>query len=178
MSMRNLAFVAALLIAAAAQAEGPNLGPNLGKPATPAEIAGWDISVAPDGKTLPKGKGSVKQGAEVYARACESCHGAAGSGGPIQIALVGGIGSLSSAKPVRTVASYWPSATTLFDYVRRAMPHMAPQSLTDSEVYAVSAYLLSIDGIVSKDAVLDAKSLPKILMPNAKGFIPAWPEPR
>ena len=178
MSMRKLAFAALLLAAPAAQAESPNLGPNLGRPATPAEVAGWDISIAPDGKTLPKGSGSVPQGAAVFARACEACHGAAGSGGPIQIPLVGGVGTLASAKPVRTVASYWPYATTLFDYVRRAMPYVAPQSLTDSEIYAVSAYLLSIDGIVAKDAVLDAKSLPRVKMPNANGFITAWPEPR
>ena len=170
------ALIAAILLSAA----GPVLAqsPNLGRPATPAEVAGWDISVAPDGATLPSGRGTPRGGAAVFAQHCEACHGAAGTGGPIKIALVGGIGTLASNSPVRTVTSYWPYATTLFDYIRRAMPYTAPQSLSADEVYAVTAYILSLDGVVPRDAILDARSLPKISMPNAKGFVRAWPEPR
>ena len=147
-------------------------GPNLGRPLTPEEIRKIDITVAPDGKGLPPGSGSVSAGAAVYAKSCQSCHGAQGAGKP-QDQLTGGIGTLASGKPVKTPASYWPVATTLFDYIRRAMPITSPQSLTNDEVYAVTAYILSIDGIVASDAVLDAKSLPRVKMPNRDGFV-SW----
>ncbi len=130
----------------------------------------------PDGKGLPAGSGSVADGAVVYAKSCQVCHGPQGSGKP-QDQLTGGLGTLATKKPVKTPASYWPVATTLFDYVRRAMPINAPESLTNDEVYAVTAYILSIDGIVPKDAVLDAKSLPRVKMPNRDGFISWWPKP-
>ena len=151
-------------------------GANLGRPLTPEEIRKIDITVAPDGKGLPPGSGSVSAGATVYAKSCQGCHGAQGAGKP-QDQLTGGVGSLASAKPVKTPASYWPVATTLFDYIRRAMPITSPQSLTNDEVYAVTAYILSIDGIVPSDAVLDAKSLPRVKMPNRDGFISWWPKP-
>jgi S-disulfanyl-L-cysteine oxidoreductase SoxD len=150
--------------------------PNVGRPLTPEEIKKIDITVAPDGKGLPPGSGSVSAGAAVYAKSCQSCHGAQGAGKP-QDQLTGGLGTLASAKPVKTPASYWPVATTLFDYIRRAMPITSPQSLTNDEVYAVTAYILSIDGIVPADAVLDAKSLPRVKMPNRDGFISWWPKP-
>jgi cytochrome c len=145
-------------------------GPNLGRPATPDEISRADISVRPDGDTLPPGSGSVRQGEAVFAAKCQSCHGPQGQGGPMD-RLTGGVGTLATKAPVKTVASFWPYATTVFDYTRRAMPLTAPQSLTNDEVYAVTAYLLSIDGIVPKDAVLDARSLPLIRMPNRDGFV-------
>lgn len=151
-------------------------GPNLGRPLTPEEIRKIDITVAPDGRGLPPGSGSVSTGAAVYAKSCQSCHGAQGAGKP-QDQLTGGVGSLASSKPVKTPASYWPAATTLFDYVRRAMPIASPQLLTNDEVYAVTAYILSIDGIVPSDAVLDAKSLPRVKMPNRDGFVSWWPKP-
>ncbi len=151
-------------------------GPNLGRPLSPEEIRKIDITVAPDGKGLPPGSGSVSAGAVVYAKSCQYCHGAQGGGKP-QDQLTGGVGSLASGKPVKTPASYWPVATTLFDYIRRAMPITSPQSLTNDEVYAVTAYILSIDGIVPPDAVLDAKSLPRVKMPNRDGFISWWPKP-
>ena len=151
-------------------------GPNLGRALTPEEIRKADITVWPDGRGLPPGSGSVSAGAAVYARNCEVCHGAKGAGKP-QDQLTGGVGTLASAKPVKTSASYWPAATTLFDYIRRAMPIASPQSLTNDEVYAVTAYLLSIDGIVPPDAVLDAKSLPRVKMPNKDGFVSWWPKP-
>ena len=151
--------------------------PNLGRPLTPEEIGKLDITVTPDGNGLPAGSGSVSAGAKVYAEKCQSCHGPKGQGGP-QDQLTGGIGTLTSAKPVKTPVSYWPSATTIFDYVRRAMPLQSPQSLTDDEAYAVTAYILSIDGIVPQDAVLDAKSLPQVKMPNRDGFVRWWPVPK
>jgi cytochrome c len=150
--------------------------PNLGRPLTPEEIKKVDITVVPDGRGLPEGSGSVSLGASVYARNCQSCHGDRGAGKP-QDQLTGGLGTLATAKPVKTPASYWPVATTLFDYIRRAMPITAPQSLTNDEVYAVTAYILSIDGIVPGDAVLDAKTLPRVKMPNKDGFVSWWPKP-
>jgi cytochrome c len=151
-------------------------GPNLGRPLTPEEIQKVDITVSTDGRGLPPGSGSVSAGATVYAKNCQACHGAQGAGKP-QDQLTGGLGTLATSKPVKTAASYWPTATTLFDYIRRAMPITSPQSLTNDEVYAVTAYLLSIDGIVPADVTLDAKSLPRVKMPNRDGFVRWWPKP-
>ncbi len=151
-------------------------GPSLGRALTPDEIKKADITVWPDGRGLPSGSGSVAAGAVVYTKNCQACHGAQGAGKP-QDQLTGGVGTLASAKPVKTPVSYWPTATTLFDYIRRSMPITSPQSLTNDEVYAVTAYLLSIDAIVPADAVLDAKSLPRVKMPNRDGFVSWWPKP-
>lgn len=151
--------------------------PNLGRQLTPEEISKLDITVAPDGNGLPAGSGSVSAGAKVYADKCQSCHGPKGQGGPMD-QLTGGVGTIASDKPVKTPVSYWPSATTIFDYVRRAMPLQSPESLTDDEVYAVTAYILSIDKIVPEDAVLDAKTLPQVKMPNRDGFVRWWPVPK
>lgn len=149
--------------------------PNLGRVASPEEIARGDLIVTPDGENLPMGSGSVTEGAMVYAEKCIACHGADGSGGPLD-RLTGGTGSIGSDNPIKTVASYWPYATILFDYVRRAMPANAPQSLSNNEVYAVTAYLLSIDSIVEDDAVMNADTLPLVEMPNRDGFIPWTPD--
>src|SRR6202040_1548824 len=135
--------------------------PNLGRPITPEEIQKLNITVAPDGTGLPPGSGSVSAGAAGYAKSCQGCHGSQGAGKP-QDQLTGGLGTLATAKPVKTPASYWPVATTLFDYIRRAMPITSPQSLTNNEVYAVTAYILSMDSIVPPDAVLVGKSLPRV----------------
>ena len=169
-----LLLIAAWSAAALARAAD---GPKLGRELTPDEVRKVDITVAPDGSGLPSGSGSVAAGAAVYAQKCQGCHGQDGAGKP-QDQLTGGVGSLASGKPVKTPVSFWPSATTLFDYIRRAMPISAPQSLTNNEVYAVTAYLLSIDGVVSKDAVLDAKSLQQVKMPNREGFVRWWPKLR
>src|SRR6476646_4504143 len=178
MSMSKRVLVAGVAIAAIASAcfAATPPPPKFGKPASPDEIARIDISIPPDGKGLPSGSGSVSQGAAVFAQKCAVCHGANAEGTPSGDRLVGGIGSLNSANPVKTVSSYWPYATTVFDYIRRAMPITNPQSLQNDEVYAVTAYVLSIDNIVPKDAVLDAQSLPKVQMPNRAGFV-NW-EPR
>jgi cytochrome c len=175
MSKRIAVLGTALLLAGAVQAATP-APPRLGRPATPEDIARIDISIPPSGAGLPAGSGTVAQGAAVYAQKCEVCHGANGAGTPSGDRLVGGIGTLATPNPIKTVASYWPYATTLFDYIRRAMPIVAPQSLQNDEVYAVVAYILSIDNIVPKDAVLNAQSLPNVQMPNKSGFV-NW-EPR
>jgi cytochrome c len=167
-----VAGVAALGLAAAAPA-----APHFGRPASAAEVARADITILPSGDNLPAGSGSVAQGAAIFVEKCQTCHGPAGAGATAD-RLSGGIGTLASPKPIKTVASYWPYATTVFDYVRRAMPLTAPQSLKADEVYALTAYLLSIDGIVPKDAVMDARSLPAVRMPNRDGFVSYAPGAR
>lgn len=144
---------------------------EFGRPAGPDEIKLWDIDVRPDGTGLPDGRGNVGRGTQVFEESCAACHGEHGQGG-IADRLAGGEGSLASAHPVKTVGSFWPYATTLFDYVRRAMPYPAPQTLSDDDTYAVVAYILNLNGIVPADATLDRASLPAILMPNRNGFVP------
>ncbi len=144
---------------------------GLGRPATDRDIQLWNIDVSPDGQGLPPGQGTVNQGARIFATKCAGCHGPTGKEGPNDV-LVGGHGSLRTAKPLKTIGSYWPYATTLYDYLRRAMPFTAPQSLTPDEIYALVAWLLHRNGIVSEDVLLDARSLPRIDMPNRNGFIP------
>jgi len=148
--------------------------PNLGRVATPAEVAGWDVSISPDGSGLPPGRGTSAQGAVVFERKCQSCHGERGAGQPND-RLVGGHGTLASKTPVRTIGSYWPYATTVFDYVRRAMPYTQSHSLSDDEVYAVTAYLLRLNGIIGESDVMNAETLPKVRMPNRDNFILAYP---
>jgi len=148
-------------------------GPSLGVPVTAADIAAMDVSIGPDGAGLPPGSGTATQGAEVYKTKCIACHGPDGANG-VNDRLVGGQGTLTSAAPVKTIGSYWPYATTVFDYVRRAMPYPAPHSLTDAETYAVTAYLLHLNGIIGTDDVMDATSLPKVKMPNRSGFSSAF----
>ena len=171
---------AAIAIGAAALAACAGLPSATGKPpafgvaVSAEEIPRWDISIPPSGAGLPGGGGSVRQGLKVYEERCQSCHGAKGAGKPAD-PLAGGIGSLAGKTPLRTVGSYWPYATTLFDYVRRAMPITNPLSLTDDEVYAVSAYVLFLNGIVGEDAVMNAQTLPQVKMPNRDGFVSDWP---
>jgi len=152
-------------------------GPHLGVAVSPADIAAWDISVGPGGEGLPAGSGNATAGAGVYATKCIACHGEKGAGKPSD-QLVGGKGTLKDAAPVRTVGSYWPYATTLFDYIRRAMPWPQPQSLTPDEVYAVTAYLLYLNGIVGENDVINASTLPKVVMPNRDNFDVAYHAPR
>src|SRR6185503_10801002 len=166
-------FVAAVLAACAAQPPAAR-PPALGAAVSAVEVARWDISIPPSGAGLPEGSGTARTGLPVYEQKCLACHGAKGVGKPAD-ALVGGIGSLATATPVRTVGSYWPYATTLFDYVRRAMPIANPLSLSNDEVYAVTAYVLALNGIVGEDAVMNAQSLPQVKMPNRDGFVSDWP---
>ena len=163
----------ALLMLAAASAVAEPLG--IGSAPDPALLRAWDIDVAPDGAGLPPGRGSVTDGRRIYTERCAVCHGAQGEGGPMD-RLAGGHGSLASDKPVRTVGSFWPYATTLFDYIRRAMPFNAPQTLGADDLYAVTAYILYLNDIVADGATLDARSLPQVRMPNRNGFV-ADPRP-
>src|ERR1700716_697139 len=171
MRTHELYMAAFVLLALAganrAQAQGAY---GIGRTATPAEIAGWNIDIDGDGSNLPPGSGSVSHGQEVFDQQCASCHGAKGEGG-LGDRLVGGQGTIATPKPVRTVGSFWPYAPTLFDYIRRAMPQNAPQSLDNNEVYAVSAYILNLNGLLPADATLDAKTLGAIKMPNRNMFV-------
>lgn len=167
-TLERVAVFAVLLAALPVLAQTPRLG----QPISAADIAPWDISIGPDGAGLPPGRGAPAQGQAVYVAKCQACHGDKGAGKPND-ALVGGFGTLAAGKmPVKTVGSFWPYATTLFDYVRRAMPFQDSKSLSADELYAVSAYILSLNGIIGPDDVLDAQSLPKVRMPNRDGFIP------
>ena len=171
--MRTREFYAAMLAiivlagATSAQAQSPY---GIGRPATSAEIGGWNIDIDRYGNNLPPGSGSVSHGHEVFDQQCATCHGANGEGG-VGDRLVGGQGTLATAKPIRTVGSFWPYAPTLFDYIRRAMPQNAPQSLSNDDVYAVSAYILNLNGLLPADAPLDAKALSAIKMPNRDKFV-------
>ena len=171
-SLACLVLTGAALAAPAGPVAGLHASPTrlgIGRPAAPEILAAWDIDVRADGGGLPPGHGGVRDGAVLFGARCAACHGANGEGGSAD-ALAGGRGSLATAKPVRTVGSYWPYATTLFDYIRRAMPFDAPQSLSADETYALSAYVLHLNGLVPADTVLDAGTLPKVAMPNRNGF--------
>ena len=149
---------------------------GIGRPATPAEIAALDIDVGPDGVGLPPGRGTAADGAPIYAARCASCHGKTGKEGPNDL-LVGRLpgDAFPFAKDPRapkTIGSYWPYATTVFDYIRRAMPPDKPGSLRDEEVYGLVAYLLSLNELIAPDAVVDAASLPKVKMPAHDRFVP------
>jgi len=173
--LKQITLCAALVIVAApALAQAPQFG----QPISPADLAPWDISVGPDGAGLPAGRGTPAQGAAVFTAKCQACHGEKGAGGPND-RLVGGQGTLEAGKtPVKTVGSYWPYATTLFDYIRRAMPFVDSKSLTSDEIYAVSAYILNLNGVIGENDAMDAQSLPKVRMPNRDGFIPFPRYPR
>jgi S-disulfanyl-L-cysteine oxidoreductase SoxD len=166
-SKRLIVTAATFIAAGTALAESPNLG----RVATPEEIASWDISIAPDGAGLPPGGGTVEQGEAVYAAKCLACHGENGAGKPND-ALAGGRGTLvGDQAPSKTVGSFWPYATTIFDYVRRAMPLNDSKSLTNDETYAIVAYLLQINGIIGRGERIDASTLSAIRMPNRDGFV-------
>jgi S-disulfanyl-L-cysteine oxidoreductase SoxD len=178
MSMRDalrcgcwVAFLATALVRIAAAQQGPGLGVEISAD----DLAPWDISIETDGGGLPPGSGDAATGAEIYAAKCLACHGDGGSDGPND-RLVGGQGTLTELAQVRTIGSFWPYASTVFDYIRRAMPFQAPQSLTNDEVYALTAYLLAENGIIDADERIDARSLARIRMPNRDGFIMAYPE--
>ena len=143
---------------------------GIGRPATQDEIKGWNVSVRPDGHGLPPGKGSVKEGEALYQDRCAACHGEFGEGKDRWPALIAGSGKLTDDDPKKGVGNYWPYATTLFDYIKRAMPFGNAQSLADNEVYAITAYVLHLNEVLKDDAVLDRETLLKIRMPNADGF--------
>jgi hypothetical protein len=168
MSMvKGFALVAALaLCAGAAFAETPSLG----KPVTEADLALWDISIGPDGKGLPSGSGTAAQGAQIFAQKCELCHGPGGTGGKNSVLIN------APGKTERTMALYVPHATTVFDFIRRAMPFPQPKSLSSDEVYALTAFILAGNKLIPEDQVMDAKSLPQVKMPNRDNFIVKFPD--
>jgi len=153
----------------AASESNATLEPRLGHPADEALVARWNLSVYPDGRGLPAGQGSASEGRPIYLARCAKCHGTEGEGGPG--GTLAGRGALTDPEPDQTVGNYWPYATTLFDYIRRAMPMDAPATLSNDEIYAVSAYVLYLNRIVPLDAPVNAANLPRIRMPNRDGFI-------
>jgi S-disulfanyl-L-cysteine oxidoreductase SoxD len=165
----------ALMTASAALAQTPSYS-NIGRTPTKQEIEAWDISVGPDGKGLPAGQGTAKEGAAIFADKCAVCHGPEGQGGKIGPRVIGGIAdteTLTTLKPVRSVGGYWPYATSVWDYIRRAMPRSQSGTLTPNEVYSLTAFILSKSKIIPEDEVLNEKTLPKVQMPNRNGFVPA-----
>ena len=182
MSMRKplLALTAVLALgsgAALAQSTGSQ-SPSLGKPISEADIKAWDISVLPDGTNLPPGSGTSAQGAKIYGEKCIACHAEGGKGGgaPGAGPLVGGAPLTNGIETAKTIANYYAYATTVFDYIRRAMPYNAPRSLSDNEVYALTAYILSLNKLISDNDVMDAKTLPQVKMPNRDNFILPYPD--
>jgi mono/diheme cytochrome c family protein len=165
--------VIAVALTGTADAADAADAPHYGQPISAADAAAWDISIGPDGAGLPPGSGTPAQGAVVFAQKCAACHGDKGEG-KTNARLVGG--QITGDQPaVKTVGSYWPYATTLFDFTRRAMPWTEPKSLTNDEVYAVTAHILRLNGIIGDNDVMDAKTLPQVKMPNRDGFIPLYP---
>jgi cytochrome c len=148
-------------------AQSPAFG--VGRAPKPGELQAIDIDVTRDGRGLLPGASTAAAGKDVYTRRCETCHGPTGKEGP-QDVLVGGRGSLATSRPQKTIGSYWPYATTLWDYIRRAMPFDHPGTLTSDEIYGATAYLLFLNGIVGERDVIDQTTLPKVAMPNRNGF--------
>ncbi len=149
---------------------------NVGKTPTKQEIEAWDISIGPDGKGLPAGSGTSKQGAAIYVAQCAVCHGVSAEGGKIGPQLAAGKAeyeTLTTLKPVKAVGDYWPYATMVWDYINRAMPRNQGGTLSANEVYALTAFILAKSNIIKEDDVMDAKTLPKVQMPNRNGFVPA-----
>jgi mono/diheme cytochrome c family protein len=177
-SPKAVGIAAALaLIAGASPAAIGGERYGLGQPASPETIAGWDIDVRPDGLGLPPGQGTAADGEAVFLERCAACHGEFGEAVGRYPVLIGGEGSLASSSPVKTVGSFWPYVSTLWDYIHRAMPFGDAQSLSADETYAVTAYVLFMNDLVAEDFVLDRDSLPKVEMPNRNGFIAEDPRP-
>lgn len=169
------AVLTALAACGAAFAQSPTY--RLGRTPTAEEIKAWDISIGPQGKELPPGQGTAVEGSKIYSEKCAACHGPTQTEGKfLHGVLAGGKGSLTTLEPIKTVGSYWPYATTIFDFVNRAMPFDKPGSLQPGEVYALTAFLLYRNEIIKDTDVIDAKTLPKIQMPNRNGFFPAQPQ--
>ena len=165
------ASLVALASCGAALAQTPDYK-NVGRAPTEQEVQAMDIAIGTDGKELPPGSGTTKDGAKIFKAKCEVCHGANMEGSPMAPALVGGKGTLTSLRPKLTVGSYWPFSTTIFDYIRRAMPRYQEGSLSADEVYSLVALVLYRNEIIKEEDVIDAKTLPKVQMPNRNGFIP------
>jgi cytochrome c len=161
--------IAFTLLCGAARPSAQSPGVGLGRTPKAEDLKSIDIDITPDGQGLPAGSGTATAGKDVYTRRCETCHGPTGKEGPQDI-LVGGKGSLATARPQKTIGSYWPYATTLWDYIRRAMPFDHPGTLTPDEIYGTTAYLLFLNGIVAEHDVVSQTTLPAVQMPNRNGF--------
>ena len=161
------------VIAFATSAEGADT-PELGQPASEADIAQVYWSVFPDGENLPAGSGVADEGRTLFETHCVACHGVKGAGATAAV-LAGGRGSLATKEPLKTIGSYWPYAPTVFNYIRRSMPFTAPMSLSNDDYYALTAYLLQINEIISSDEILNAETLPEVVMPNREGFVLSHP---
>lgn len=170
----GLIFAAALLLATTANVSLAET-PHLGKPLDEAAIANWDISIQPDGTGLPKGGGTSAQGAVIFAEKCSACHGDNAKGG-VAAALVDDRKLAGISASQKTIKNFWPYATTVFDFIRRAMPFTAPRSLTDDEVYALTAYILAGNKLIGVDETMNAETLPKVKMPNRDNFIIRFPD--
>src|SRR5262245_58316029 len=166
---RSALFALAATAALAAQSAQPRYG--VGRPPTPEEIRNLGSAIAPDGTGLPAGSGTVAEGRQLFAAQCARCHGPAGEGG-VGARLVGGQGTLATPKPLKTVGSFWPYSTTLWDYINRAMPFDKPGLLSPPEVYSAVAFVLNLNGIIREDEPMNAATLPKVRMPNRDGFVP------
>ncbi len=164
------AFALLALALCAAHAETPGLG----QPISEADIKAWDITVLPDGTNLPAGNGTAAQGAGIFAQKCAGCHGENGKGG-INAALVGNP-PLDRIEANKTIANFWANSTTLFDYIRRAMPWPQPRTLSNDEVYALAAYILSLNKLIGENDIMNAQTLPKVKMPNRDNFIVKFPD--
>ncbi|GAB4264097.1 MAG: cytochrome c [Methylomicrobium sp.] len=168
MFMRNLLLCLGLFTADASGDE--NFLPKFGQPASQVLLKTWNVDIFPDGEGLPPGQGHAREGEAVYREQCQSCHGVEGRGGSAD-ELAGAAHTLTDDPPDKTIGTYWPYATTVFDFTRRTMPLTAPGSLSDAQVYAVTAYLLYLNGLIGKDDVINARTLPRVAMPNRNGFI-------
>ena len=175
MSTRNGASVAASLWLASMSGAALAETPNLGKPIDEAAIAAWDISILPDGTGLPKGSGTPAQGAPIFAEKCSGCHGENGKGGEAA-ALISDRELIGINAAQKTIRNFWPYSTTVFDFIRRAMPFQMPHSLGDDEVYALTAYILAGNKLIGENDVMDAQTLPKVKMPNRDNFILRFPD--
>jgi cytochrome c len=183
MFMPRLFLLSAALTVALGSSAVFAAGPNLGNPISQADTAAWDIDVEPSGAGLPAGSGTSEQGAQIFADQCSACHGEGGlgaatttSGAPAAPPVVSTVKRNGIDDTTLTIANYWPYATTLFDYIRRSMPWTSPRSLTDDQVYALTAYILAQNKLIDAKQVINAQTLPKVEMPNRNGFIPRFPE--
>jgi cytochrome c len=165
-------IAAVLFPAVAARADGPNLG----QPISQADLAPWDLTIMPDGSGLPPGSGTPAQGKPLFADNCALCHGDEGKGGVAEAVVVNNPPPLSGPGSVKSIGNFWPAATTIFDFIRRAMPYTQPHSLTDDQVYALTAYLLYMNKVIGEADTMDATSLPRVKMPNRDNFFAEFPK--
>jgi S-disulfanyl-L-cysteine oxidoreductase SoxD len=173
MSTRKIVIAAG--VAALALTAGMALAesPHLGKPISPSDFAAWNLNILPDGSNLPPGSGTAAEGQKIFAEKCVACHGDKGQGG-LAARLIGGPSKVT-LDGGKGIANYYPYATTVFDFIRRAMPWNAPRTLTDHEVYALTAYLLAANKLIPEDEEINATTLPKVKMPNRDNFVPQFP---